>query len=512
MKKPVSNPDKEKIIEFVNCWIKRSGQNFRQIAARIQAHGCEMSEDALRDRLTSRGERAPDISPNLTMAVIAAFTERLTDSERCRADEALEFAARARLPLTMLKDLNQFFPEDELVQALNNYLPVPSTGRAPFSPAAIIIDFKPKVEVNRAGDRLLMPVEFSMPLYHNDVIHTYEYAQAIFLCETDRILFQVPEGKTQTVDCQNRPDGYVIGPIWALFDQNQTPAEAKSALQTLALSETAEICLLAQFYSGCKKWDEAIDQVQQLIKAQKKVSPYLLHHLGNLYFEAARYAGAEENYHAALIAFDAGTDKPARAAACLGLARTARALNDADQALKYLKTIMAGEYSAVEKETRGEEPIKKTLTYQGKINLSDYVQFLVDKLVPERLAGEIQNIPDVFWIRLNAMKGKFSLKTGNLATASLGEDARFEAMELLAAVYITTQSLLETLSPLEIEQQAKIGQLPDTLRRRAEETAREAVGLTAQRAQTFAGHYADLVGYEPGILQSLIEQRNVGEE
>lgn len=506
------NPDKERIIELVTNWRERSRLNFGQMVRKIQIYGCDMSENALRDQLTGRAERTPNIPPELILAVIAAFTERLTDSERCRADEALEFVDIARLPLTRLKDLNQFFPEDELVQALNNYLPVPLTGRAPFSPAAIIIDFEPKVEVNRAGDRLLMPVEFSMPLYHNDIIHTYEHAQAIFLCETDRILFQVPEGKTQTVDCQNRPDGYVIGSIRALFDQRQTPAEAKSALQTLALSETAEICLLAQFYSGRKQWDQAIDRVQQLIKVQKKVSPYLLHHLGNLYFEAARYAKAEENYYAALIAFDAGTDKLARAAACLGLALTARALNDADQALKYLKTIMAGEYSAVEKKTRGEEPIRKTPTYQGKINLSGYVQFLVARLAPERLAKEIQNIPDGFLVRLDAMKGNFFLKTDASATANLGENTGFEAMELLAAVYITTQNLLETLSPLEIEHQAKTGHLPDTLRRQAEETARDAVGLTAQRAQTFAGHYADLVGSEPGILQLLIEQRSVGEE
>lgn len=116
------NADKEKIIQIVNQWILRSGLGIEQVLARMQTAGYDIARSTFENRFTTRVQQKPNIPPDCFQALIVAFTDRLTDQERCTAGEAIEMANLARLPIDQFKDIQKHFPQQEFVSAFEQYI------------------------------------------------------------------------------------------------------------------------------------------------------------------------------------------------------------------------------------------------------------------------------------------------------------------------------------------------------------------------------------------------------
>lgn len=114
--------EKEQLVQLVGRWRERSNLTIKQIVARIQAHGCDISRSMFENRFI-RYDQQPDIAPELTLAVIAAFSEGLRQGERCTAAEAIELAKLTHLPINQFAEIGRFFPEDEFGEAFNRYAP-----------------------------------------------------------------------------------------------------------------------------------------------------------------------------------------------------------------------------------------------------------------------------------------------------------------------------------------------------------------------------------------------------
>ena len=210
-----------------------------------------------------------------------------------------------------------------------------------------------------------------------------------------------------------------------------------------------------------------------------------------------KYDKARENYQAALITAEANRDEQAQALAHIGLAGVAHALDKAEQASAYLKSVTASEYlDAVTILLNHIEGVDRT-SKSHPIDLVRYAHLLAERVAPY-LVDELRLLPDSFLAQLDNLEKQSKLRT--VWAMGADQDADFEAMELLAATYLTTRTLIETLSPAEIKTQAQTGQLLETLRHQAEKIARETIGLSTQQAQVFAEQYAVLVG---GNLEAL---------
>ncbi|MEM7129517.1 MAG: NB-ARC domain-containing protein [Chloroflexota bacterium] len=116
------NPAKERIIYFVNQWLIRSGLTIEQVLARMQSNGYDISRNTFENRFTTRVQQKPNIPPDCFLALVRAFTERLTDAERCTASEALELANLTRLPIDQFQDIQQLFPPDEFLEAFEQFV------------------------------------------------------------------------------------------------------------------------------------------------------------------------------------------------------------------------------------------------------------------------------------------------------------------------------------------------------------------------------------------------------
>ena len=113
--------EKEQIVRLISCWRERSNLSVKQIVARIQTQGCDISRSMFENRFI-RYDLQTDISPELTLAVIAAFSDGLTQDERCTVAEAIELANLTHLPIDQFNDLKGFFSDDEFVEELSRYL------------------------------------------------------------------------------------------------------------------------------------------------------------------------------------------------------------------------------------------------------------------------------------------------------------------------------------------------------------------------------------------------------
>jgi len=226
--------------------------------------------------------------------------------------------------------------------------------------------------------------------------------------------------------------------------------------QNITLSKSAQSYLLFELYRAHGEQEKAINQLEQLTKTEIALNSYLWQLLGDLYTEVGDYAKAIINYQTALKVAQTNNDGQAEAA---------------------------------------------TYIYDGEVNLADYVCFLAEESAPQ-LLRKLQAIPDRFLERLAAHKDKYNLKQ-QLAPLTLGPG--FEAMEHLAATYITTQILVETLSVSDIDQQCKAGQLSATLQDHAKNTAEKLVGIGPERATIFAKQYAGIIEQNLKPLQQLIE-------
>jgi len=143
------------------------------------------------------------------------------------------------------------------------------------------------------------------------------------------------------------------------------------------------------------------------------------------------------------------------------------------------------------------------------VSLPDYVRSVAEKvatLLAPRLLSDLQAISDIFFERVAALGGRFSLGPAFAPALGFGAGDVPEALKVLAATYAATQTLIEDLSPHEIAAQARAGQLRETLHRQAEKAAREA-RLSPQAARAFAERYAEVAGRDLEALQELAAQR-----
>ncbi len=116
------NPEKEGIIRIVSQLFERSNLNIEQVLARMQAYGVDLTRSSFENRFTTRVQQKPNIPPDCLLALIGAFTERLTYQERCKANEALELANLSRLPIDDFRRIQPFFPDNEFAAAFEKYV------------------------------------------------------------------------------------------------------------------------------------------------------------------------------------------------------------------------------------------------------------------------------------------------------------------------------------------------------------------------------------------------------
>ncbi len=155
-------PEKEQLVQLIGCWRERSHLTVKQVVARIQAQGCDISRSMFENRFI-RYDQQPAISPELTLAVIAAFAEGLTQAERCTAAEAIELATLTRLPLDRFGEIGRFFPTAEFEAAFGQVAPVET----------------PPPAAPKTAPALPLPLHFPAKTYHRLIGREQELAQLL---------------------------------------------------------------------------------------------------------------------------------------------------------------------------------------------------------------------------------------------------------------------------------------------------------------------------------------------
>lgn len=165
-------------------------------------------------------------------------------------------------------------------------------------------------------------------------------------------------------------------------------------------------------------------------------------------------------------------------------------------------------------EDAGELPIPKefpvpALAFLPRLSPFDYVRALAEELIAAiapHLVVDLREIVDVFFDEVTALGGRYTLDPSFGAAMGFVRGEVPEALRFLAVTYSATQTLIETLSPQEIEAQSRAGQLQEALRREAEKAAHD-MGLTPQEVRDFAEKYAELIARDPQALQELIARK-----
>lgn len=116
---------------LITTWLQRSHRSAKAVAARAG-----MSYDQLYNRYLKE-DRPLCTTPDAALALVRAFVEGLTDSERCTAREALAFFDLTQLPLSRFAEARSLFLDHEWQsawQALTS-LSAPGERRAEPAPA-----------------------------------------------------------------------------------------------------------------------------------------------------------------------------------------------------------------------------------------------------------------------------------------------------------------------------------------------------------------------------------------
>jgi hypothetical protein len=159
----VQKADKEQVVQLISRWRERSHLSIKQIVARIQAQGCDLSRSMFENRFI-RFDQQPDIAPELTLAVIAAFTAGLTPAERCTPAEAIELAKLTRVPLDRFADMRRFFAADEFDRA--------------FSQFVTLKEGNSQAEA-KTGPTASLPTHFPGKAYHRLIGRSREFEQLL---------------------------------------------------------------------------------------------------------------------------------------------------------------------------------------------------------------------------------------------------------------------------------------------------------------------------------------------
>lgn len=119
------NKDKEKIIHIVKMWLERSRLTIKDVVARMQLRGCDLSENQFKDRFTTRVDKAPNIEPECIIALVHSFREGLVTENQCLAQEAIELATYSGLNLHRFNELRPFFSAEEFDEAIQQVANIP---------------------------------------------------------------------------------------------------------------------------------------------------------------------------------------------------------------------------------------------------------------------------------------------------------------------------------------------------------------------------------------------------
>ncbi len=123
MSQDPSPHDKKRVSQLIKRWKKRAELTWPQVYSRLRYEdGSALDIDDDEFRHAYLDERPMRIDDDLALAVVRAFVERLTDQERSRAQEAIEFLKRTRVPLNHFRKVRNLFPGSEWLQGLReNY-------------------------------------------------------------------------------------------------------------------------------------------------------------------------------------------------------------------------------------------------------------------------------------------------------------------------------------------------------------------------------------------------------
>jgi tetratricopeptide (TPR) repeat protein len=281
----------------------------------------------------------------------------------------------------------------------------------------------------------------------------------------------------------------------------------ENAIRSLHLSATAECHLLLLLYHRWKLWGAAIQQLEHLAQEAQPLSSALWLHWGELCLRIGLYAESAEHYLQALAAAKSERNASAQVTAHIGLVCTSSAQSQYTQAQNYLAaTELQDNHTLVNFMRRRLESMTRSAhpPTTSSFSLFSYARSLAVQIATH-LTEEIQQIPDRFLEQLRTMS-QYTLKPAAGAWSILGSD-KFAAMEMLAMVYITTRTLSETFTLAELEYQIPGGQLKRTLQNYAQQTAHEALGMSAEKATEFALHYANLVENDHDALRQLLESK-----
>jgi tetratricopeptide (TPR) repeat protein len=141
-------------------------------------------------------------------------------------------------------------------------------------------------------------------------------------------------------------------------------AQAEAEIRALPLDKSSQNLFLAQLYRQHEMWLAALDQLVPLAQTQQPHSATLWQQVGDLYMQVELYVQAEQSYNQALAAARANEDLHGQGAAQFGLARTARAFDETDQALEHLKAAealyrQAGQIDLAEVVTKEQDKLKE---------------------------------------------------------------------------------------------------------------------------------------------------------
>lgn len=158
--------EKEQLVHLVGRWRERSNLTINRIVARLQAAGCDISRSMFENRFI-RYDQQPDIPPELTLALIAAFSEGLAQRERCTAAEAIELAKLTHLPIDRFEEISRFFPEAEFSAAFSHYAPLEQRFEKKNEPA------------QKSAAPLPLPLHFPGKTYHRLIGRSRELDQLL---------------------------------------------------------------------------------------------------------------------------------------------------------------------------------------------------------------------------------------------------------------------------------------------------------------------------------------------
>ncbi len=281
---------------------------------------------------------------------------------------------------------------------------------------------------------------------------------------------------------------------------------SEEAVYSVTEDPTARRVLLAQLYQAHRLWTEAIAALEGVFRFEENVAPELRIQLGALYLRTGDYTRADERCAEILALPPDEVDVETRALARMGRACVRYVQGDLPGALEQLAAAGEGACAGEARSLRDrlQRATQSAALHQGPIRLSDYVRHVAERIAPEQIREEMSRISGELIERLQALD-TFNLQPNWGPVRSLGLE-RADAMEILTAAFVTTERLVEQLSPQMLAVGVKGPSAAHAIRRAARETA-EALGMSPEAARDFAERYAELVEADLDTFRALLSDK-----